>query len=285
MPAENSSCPESEKRVAFDRVVDRTAQMRKAAFVFLTLLPAVFSHCVTQQYVTPGTPFALGKGGADCTVVASDRRYFALFGAIPLSNGGLPAFTPEPGKSYRITDRATGWDIALTALGGWALTLTRRTIEVESCTDDIILTSRGEVEKEKVRIEKENEVEIEKAVARMTKDSGRKTIVLLHSGGSIVGDILEFDSESLVIEAEKEVEDKDAKIDRVHMRNGKVLEGTLVNQNPKSITLRMGDATRVINKADILRTEIAVKKTKELERRTVPKKDIRKVVVSEKAGK
>ncbi len=245
----------------------------------------VFSSCVTQQYTTSGAPFALGKGGPDCTVVASERRYFALFGAIPITKGGLPAFTPEPGKSYRITDRATGWDVALTALGGWALTLTRRTVEVESCPDDIILTSRGEVEKEKARIEKENELEIEKTVARFAKDSGRKTIILLQSGGSVVGEIVEFDADNLVVETEKESDDPDAKVDRVHMRNGQKIEGTIVTQNPKAITLRISGTTRVINKSEITRTEIGVKKTKETERRTVPKKDVRKVVVTEKEGK
>lgn len=255
--------------------------MRFASLYFPAVILA-FTGCITQQYITPGAPFAIGKGGTDCTLVASDRRYFALFGAVPLNKGGLPAFTPEPGKSYRITDRATGWDIALTALGGWALTLTRRTIEVESCTDDIVITSRADMEKEKVRIEKENEAEIEKAVTRIAKDSGRKTIVLLHSGGSIVGDILEFDAENLVIETEKDVQDNNSKIDRVHLRSGQKLEGTITNQNPKTITLKIGDITRVVNKSDIARTEIGVKKTKETERKSVPKKDVRKVVLGDK---
>lgn len=252
----------------------------------VVILLSLLTSCVTQRYFGKTAPVVLGNGD-ECVSVSSTGRYYLLFGAVPISSIEGPALTAEEGRSFRITERSTFKDFAVTILGGWALTLTRRTVEVESCRQDVLLTSRGAIEKEfALQMEarqKEIELETEKAVAQFSNNG--HPIILLLSGESIQGNILEMNSDTIRVAQEHTVEEeKEARVDRVFLRRGSTLEGKVTNQTLQNVTLRTREGTKLIRKADILRVQFQVEPTPriELSERTIPKSEILKIVLTEK---
>ncbi|MBI3394353.1 MAG: hypothetical protein HY042_00810 [Spirochaetia bacterium] len=226
--------------------------------------------------------------GQDCKVAATENRYFLLFGAVPISKATPPVFTPEQGRTYRITEKTTWTDAAITLLGGWAVTLTRRTIEVESCAEDVLVTSRGAIEKEfaekQEKYEKQVEARAEAAAVQFAKSESRRPVIVMNSGDNIRGDILEIDADSMLVAVEVPADESDERVDRVHLRSGGILEGRITNQDPKTITFQTGGANRVIKKSDILRSEIQVQRTK-IEQRKITKRDVKKILLTEKVAR
>lgn len=266
----------------------------------LAALGAFSVSCVTARYGRPegaeAAAFA-SAAGDECRAVASEGRYAFLFGAIPIS-AEPPAFSPKQGASYRIVERADWLDYAVTVLGGWAVTLTRMTVEVQECAEDVLVVGRTQ-----------REAEERAALDALTRAHPGETALILRDGETLVGRVAEIDAETIVLEVregmnrngdsgeqESQVPDEskesdedesdgsqsdenesqdgaggdapgredapaaeDARIgDRILLKNGTQIEGIVIGQTRESITIRTDSGTRRLNKSDVERLQLGV---------------------------
>lgn len=149
---------------------------------FISLILAI--HCRSYSIENPhgSVPLILESAGVECKEVKRFPQWYLLYGTYPI-NGIKPGeMFSAKGKSYRIYHEATYVDAAISALGGLALSLTRKTIRVEQCEPSTTIVSSNELEKQirqAVEAErKECEIkieELEKGESEMKSQSDPET--------------------------------------------------------------------------------------------------------------
>ena len=75
----------------------------------------------------------LASFGQKCTIFSEYPEYFWMFGAFRFSEPDLTSLLPKENVPLRISQRSSYADIAFTMLGGFLITLTRKTLVIESC--------------------------------------------------------------------------------------------------------------------------------------------------------
>ena len=102
------------------------------SFCWLVSLPGV-AGCALQRFEAPKSSagFRLASASEPCVEARRHRRYYLLFGVLPLNSSDPAAFTGTAPR--RFEERVTGSDLAITILGGWAISLVRRTTIMLKC--------------------------------------------------------------------------------------------------------------------------------------------------------
>jgi hypothetical protein len=75
----------------------------------------------------------LASFGQKCKIYSEHPEYFWMFGAFRFNEPNLSELLPQNNAPLRITHTSTYKDIAFTMLGGFLVTVTRKTLVIETC--------------------------------------------------------------------------------------------------------------------------------------------------------
>jgi len=81
----------------------------------------------------PSQSITLASFSQKCTPYSEYPEYFWLFGALRFREPNLTGLLPKDGKPMRISQKSTYTDMAITLLGGFLITITRKTLIIETC--------------------------------------------------------------------------------------------------------------------------------------------------------
>ncbi|MCB1319903.1 MAG: hypothetical protein KDK34_06610 [Leptospiraceae bacterium] len=237
---------------------------------FVFLLALSLAACQTQQLaLNPGPqPVALASNAAtDCQPVASEAQYYLLFGAYRFWGDPPTAVQLGVNTSYRLQDRMTWLDWTVTILGGWAVTVTRRTATLEQCSERVAII--GEAERQAQEREMTDQL-----VRARRGDSA----VLLNNGDIVIGQITEVDDEQITIRTTGTIPEDAERLDEVRLLDGSIIHGEILRQSRTEIVMRVEDQNRVIQKSDIhqLRYNVPAEQTTS-QTVEIPRADILKI--------
>ncbi len=127
----------------------RNEKYRFLVFIttFLHLLP--FSNCYNLKIASPGGGkfIVLGnKSLGTCTVIKEFKQWKFLYGTVPLNNVNIPDFfwVSDSQKMYIIEQTFTVTDVVISLVTGFLTAITRNTIYVFQCTDNLAVGLTGE---------------------------------------------------------------------------------------------------------------------------------------------
>ncbi|MDV6235416.1 hypothetical protein CH379_007220 [Leptospira ellisii] len=199
----------------------------------------------------------------NCKVASVEPLYSFLFGLVPVFRNPEPE--PAPGQTLRVTE-VTNWkDYAVTAVGGWAITLVRRTRTFEFCDENLFASA----------FNPEKEASLDQTLYQMA--AAGKIVLHLKSGETMNQvKILGFDESSVLIEAT--VPDPAGGFtDRAFLRDGSTIDGKQVGQDDKQVILEGFDGKKVtILKSTLHKIDMKVPKTIH-EKKNLLKTDISKI--------
>lgn len=218
---------------------------------------------------------AVNADPSKCKVVHTDGMYALLFGAIPLTSlEKYQSFPPSPdgtSRTYVVSKKSTWVDFLVNIFGGWAVTLTRSTIEVQACQEQVAIQSQ-----------KAQEEELRKTLAKYSNRTG-DPMVLTNSGEAFQGRIVEYDENGITIETvEVRKIDPPKKMDVVYMKSGETIRGRVTNQSTEAITVRTeSGSTRRLSKSSMARLSLDVLVDEEeiATKKTIARTDIQKVIL------
>ncbi len=234
-------------------------------FVFL-------SNCKIDQRLSEDKTHRtiLASADATCKVASVEPLYSFLFGLAPVFR------KPEPsvpaGQTLRITEFTNWKDYAVTLVGGWAITLVRRTRTIEFC-DENLFASSWNPERQSV----------DQTLYQMAVTG--KVVLFLKSGESFSQvRILGFDESS--IEVETVVPDPNGGFtDRAILRDGSTIDGKQIGQDDKEVQMENLEGRKItIQKANLHKIDMRVPKTIK-EKRNLLKVDISKIAFEDSTKK
>ncbi|XDD49793.1 hypothetical protein AB3N59_15650 [Leptospira sp. WS92.C1] len=217
-------------------------------FTFFYIL-LILSNCKIDQRLSLDRNHRTILASADiaCKVAAIEPLYGFLFGLIPVFRNAEPQ--PVPGQTVRITE-VTNWkDYVVTAIGGWAITLVRRTRTIEFCEENLYANTWNP-EKEFV----------DQTLYQMAASG--KIVLHLKTGESIHQvKILGFDESSIQIEAI--ISDPAGGFtDRAFLKDGSTIDGKQIGQDDKEVILESLEGKKIaIQKSSLHKIDMKVPKT------------------------
>ncbi|TGL77002.1 LIC_13076 family protein [Leptospira yasudae] len=210
------------------------------------------------------------EDAASCKVASAEPLYAFLFGLVPVFRNPEPI--PAPGQTLRVTE-VTNWkDYAVTAIGGWAITLVRRTRTIEFCEENLFANNWNP-----------EKVSIDQTLYQMAMTG--KAVVHLKSGDPLTQvKILGFDDSS--IEVETTVPDpKGGFTDRAFLRDGTTIDGKQIGQDDKEVTIENLEGKKVtIQKSTLHKIDMRVPKTIK-EKKNILKTEIARIAFEDPAKK
>ncbi|TGL51404.1 hypothetical protein EHQ59_10920 [Leptospira kemamanensis] len=97
----------------------------------------VATHSIRDSFVltsvADGNMITLAPESAKCQTFKEYPEYFWLFGALRFQEPNWDDLLPKDNRPVRIKQTSTWTDMAITLLGGFAVTITRKTIVVDVC--------------------------------------------------------------------------------------------------------------------------------------------------------
>nr|WP_322113851.1 hypothetical protein [Leptospira meyeri] len=97
----------------------------------------VVTHSLRDSFVlgsvADGNMITLAPDSAKCQIFQSYPEYFWLFGALRFKEPNWDVLLPKDNRPVRIKQTSTWGDMAITLLGGFLITITRKTIVVDVC--------------------------------------------------------------------------------------------------------------------------------------------------------
>ncbi|MCB1173693.1 MAG: hypothetical protein KDK39_09015 [Leptospiraceae bacterium] len=185
----------------------------------------------------------LANAGSSCKIEYEQRIWSALFGALPLTELDTESYFKDQKKSYRLRHQMRWSDMAITLLGGWALSVSTRTWTVESCISSGQIMSAEQKKREQ-----------EAALLAIAKAGGNPLLVIMHNDQRYLGELKTVTPEHwvLIVEDEnKDADDKERSFDELILKNGKIISGKVVAQSTHSIRFKSAIGTRRYLKSDI----------------------------------
>lgn len=233
---------------------------------------AILSDCKIDQRISSDKNHRtiLASADANCQVAAVEPLYSFLFGLVPVFRKPEPE--PGMGQTLRITEITNWKDYAITALGGWAITLVRRTRTIEFCEENLY-ASNWNPEK----------VSVDQTLYQMAVTG--KVIVHLKSGDPLTQvRILSFDETS--IDVETVVPDPQGGFtDRAILRDGSTVDGKQVGQDDKEVIMENLEGKKItITKASLHKIDMRVPKTIK-EKKNIQKSEISRIAFEDTSKK
>ena len=291
--------------------------MNRIVFLFIStaLCLVIISGCTSLKLKSPSPDNRVIlslEAQKDCRVVNTTSQWFLLYGLIPVNRPdpadlflnnilkksafGEGENDPGDGKKYDgtfyIEARTAPLDVMVTLLGGWAITLTRKTIQVKVCKEDMLVTTGASFAKRKAALERSyvegKQKEINAALRKHSPERGRgyadRLIVITKSGASYLGEIIEFSDTRIVLLARVDLTPKDEKnekndgeksddskveptpepktktVDQIILRNREIIEGKIITQDARSVLIRVdpGGKTEAVSKDRIQQIKYSV---------------------------
>ncbi|TGK81427.1 hypothetical protein EHQ24_08900 [Leptospira noumeaensis] len=142
----------------------------------------VVTHSLRDSFVlgsvADGNMITLAPDSARCQAFQEYTEYFWLFGALRFSEPNWDELLPKDSRPVRIKQTSTWTDMAITLLGGFLITVTRKTIVVDVCEGNgFRMVSDSEIKRikdeavEQIRTEQElKEAEEKYELEQLEKD-------------------------------------------------------------------------------------------------------------------
>ncbi|MBM9579249.1 hypothetical protein JWG45_19060 [Leptospira sp. 201903070] len=237
-------------------------------FYFFVLL----SDCKIDQRLSEDKSHRtiLASADATCKIASVEPLYSFLFGLVPVfrkSEPNLPA-----GQTLRVTE-VTNWkDYAVTLIGGWAITLVRRTRTIEFCDENLFANSWNP--------EKQS---VDQTLYQLAASG--KVSLYLKSGESLSQvKILAFDESSIDVEAVFP-DPNGGFTDRAILRDGSSIDGRQIGQDDKEVLMESLEGKKIsIQKANLHKIDMRVPKTIR-EKKIFLKADISKIAFEDSLKK
>lgn len=217
--------------------------MRIFVFSIILILFFSLSNCTLDKHFSldENNRIILATSKAKCEKLQEYGIYSLLFGIYPITN-----FRPNEykiGSTFRITEEAQATDFLVTILGGWALTLTRKTRIIEICNENLYIS-------------KSNPAEEKYADSLIQKHSiNSKVKIVMNDNQTFTGRILGFTEKSIICELLIPSESED-RIDILHLKDGHILEGKLETQNEEIVEFLVQNQLRKIPKANVSKLQL-----------------------------
>lgn|GEM_PF-2162448 len=125
---------------------------RKTMILAIGLLTLAFGQCTSLEFHNPqkGVELNLAAREAECKEPTEFRHWTFLYGTIPIRFLNTNPEDMIAGKNIRIKEKSTWLDFVMSILGGFATSITTRTIMIENCDTVNIEKPREEVKKEEM---------------------------------------------------------------------------------------------------------------------------------------
>lgn len=215
---------------------------------FIISLIPLLTSCVTRVVQSPlQEPVVLSSPGSDmqCNTVGQENQWYALWGLVPINDVDISPYIKRKDRTYRIVHQISPWDVAITAGGGFLVTITRTTLEVQECEEGIYILGSGDpVEYERNRIRHAlSEYQDALKENRLLKNN---PVVLMKNGDVAIGHIRQINEDEIQLEQRVEVvkevaeEDSSSTVvyeDQVLMKDGATRSGKIINQDMNSILI------------------------------------------------
>ena len=269
---------------------------------FLCILLSItsFEKCkITELRSPPGKrPVILALRKTKCKTVGSFARWYLLFGAFPLNKLNKKTLFPYNNRTYIIREKARAIDLLVTFLGGWAITLTRKTITVEACREDILITNKKEIEERQQKtiaeINEKLEADVQNALnkyavrASKIQPGNLLPIIILKSGKSYRGTILQISEEQIMLRVYTAPESNRTgnipvkQSDKIVLINGRAIYGTITSQSSKEIIIQTKSGIESYKKNKIKKvlynTKVDMISSFTHVKKSIPRSQIRKIV-------
>ncbi|ANH00799.1 Uncharacterized protein LB4E_1422 [Leptospira borgpetersenii str. 4E] len=232
----------------------------------------LFANCKIDQRVSTDKSHrtVLASVDTNCQVVSVEPLYSFLFGLLPVFRQVEPE--PGPGKTLRVTEITNWKDYVVTALGGWAITLVRRTRTIEFCEENLY-ASNWNPEK----------ISIDQTLYQMAVSG--KIVVHLKLGDPLTQvRIVGFDESS--VEIEIVIPDPQGGVmDRAFLRDGSILDGKQIGQDDKEVIMESLEGKKItIAKSTLHKIDMRVPKTIK-EKKNILKSEISRIAFENSANK
>ncbi|AVV50709.1 hypothetical protein QMM35_08065 [Leptospira santarosai] len=89
-----------------------------------------------------------GHSPSNCRSSGKKYQWYALFGSVPINNVDYSEILPDQNRTYRVILKTTWLDGILSTFLGIAASVTRKTIDVESCDSKEIISAKPVVSNE-----------------------------------------------------------------------------------------------------------------------------------------
>lgn len=240
--------------------------------LFFCSISIPFANCKIDQRISTDKSHrtVLASVDTSCRITSVEPLYSFLFGLVPVFRKTEPE--PGPGQTLRVTE-VTNWkDYVVTALGGWAITLVRRTRTIEFCEENLY-ASNWNPEK----------TSVDQTLYQMAVSG--KIIVHLKSGDPLTQvRILGFDDSS--VEIESLIPDPEGgMMDRAFLRDGSTLDGKQIGQDDKEVIMENLEGKKItIQKTALHKIDMRVPKIIK-EKKNILKSEISRIDFEDSAKK
>ncbi|EPG74475.1 hypothetical protein LEP1GSC058_2473 [Leptospira fainei serovar Hurstbridge str. BUT 6] len=254
-------------------------RVRSIWIVFLTSL-IWLNSCTLEKRISSNPEKRIilaSETSVQCKLHSTKSRWAFLGGLIPawkspIFFGLIPALNspiPEPplGQTIRVTEAARWHDYTVTILLGWLTSLTKRTIIVEFCEENLFVNHWND-----------REESIDQKMHRMAMTG--KVTIQPRNGETFLAKVVGFDSETIFLEVSA-LDPSGTVVDKAHFKDGSIVEGRAITQNDLEIVMELKDNSRqTYLKSRLKKLELRVPVTI-LEKKAVPKADILKIMFEE----
>lgn len=257
------------------------------------------SSCTTLNLVSPKKEGYVVLGSSEnsnCRTVGSETQWYALWGAAPINEIDISPYLQDKNKTYRIVQRVSAVDVAVTLGGGFLASISRSTVDVQECDEKVIVMSQN-------RSDQLNRERIDKELLRYALTQNQSA-VYIKNGSMRSGKIIYMDADRIILEytvrPEKKASEGDEEPgnreneesqngveasrevvyeDHVILDNGTEFVGKISGQGTGSVIFVDGNGRREIPKDEIKNIQYQVERVVEATiKESIDRTDIDRIV-------
>ncbi len=184
-----------------------------------------------------------------CKSIGKKYQWYVLFGSIPINKVNYSEIMPDQNRTYRVSLKTTWLDGILSTLLGIAASVTRKTIDAESCdpkeivSSKVVPVSNPPIEKPEKEVSKIDMAKIKEDYIRQNERQWKEELQeRIHSSLK----------EELDNTWNKEVK-QSKNLSLLYLKSGEVAKGTVTRMDGEGVRLFYKGKERTFRRSDIQR--------------------------------
>ncbi|EMS82055.1 LIC_13076 family protein [Leptospira noguchii] len=184
-----------------------------------------------------------------CKSIGKKYQWYVLFGSIPINKVNYSEIMPDQNRTYRVSLKTTWLDGILSTLLGIAASVTRKTIDAESCdpkeivSSKVVPVSNSPIEKPEKEVSKIDMAKIKEDYIRQNERQWKEELQeRIHSSLK----------EELDNTWNKEVK-QSKNLSLLYLKSGEVAKGTVTRMDGEGVRLFYKGKERTFRRSDIQR--------------------------------
>ncbi|WP_061245283.1 LIC_13076 family protein [Leptospira noguchii] len=184
-----------------------------------------------------------------CKSIGKKYQWYVLFGSIPINKVNYSEIMPDQNRTYRVSLKTTWLDGILSTLLGIAASVTRKTIDAESCdpkeivSSKVVPVSNPPIEKQEKEVSKIDMAKIKEDYIRQNERQWKEELQeRIHSSLK----------EELDNTWNKEVK-QSKNLSLLYLKSGEVAKGTVTRMDGEGVRLFYKGKERTFRRSDIQR--------------------------------